>query len=123
MLRKMVVRPDVGNEHQIVRDVILVHLCADEAQRMQPLGHGCKGEAVGRGSIEERTFPGVIASQEQMLLLLVPYGKAEGAGKMIQASLHANAATRLIPGRCRPELSLLPGEAQLRRKFFAIIET
>ena len=74
-----------GDEHEIAGDVILVHLGADEAQRMQPLRHGCEGEAVRRGSIEERTFPGVIASQEQMLFLLVPHREAEGAGKMIDA--------------------------------------
>jgi hypothetical protein len=54
---------------------------------MQTLGHGGEGEAVRCGSIEERTFPGVIASQEEMLFLLVPHSEAEGAGKMVDALL------------------------------------
>ena len=44
-----------------------------------------KAKQFGRGSIEERTFSGVIASQEEMLFLLVPHREAEGAGKMIDA--------------------------------------
>src|ERR1700729_3554673 len=68
---------------EIVGDVILVHLRAHKWQAVEALGHGCESKAVGRGSVEERTFSGVIASQEEMLFLLVPDRETEGAGKMV----------------------------------------
>ena len=77
---------DVG-EHEIAGDVIFVHLRADKAQGMQTLRHGREGEVVCRGSIDEWTFPGVIASQKEMLFLLIPDSEAEGAGKMLDAFL------------------------------------
>ena len=74
----------VGQD-EIVGDVILVHLSAHKWQAVEALGHGCEGKAVGCRSVEERTFAGVIAGQEEMLFLLVPDCKAEGAGKMVNA--------------------------------------
>ena len=72
-------------QHEIAGDVILVHLRVHKWQAVEALGHGCERKAVGRGNIEERTFPDVIAGQEEMLFLLVPDREAEGAGKMVNA--------------------------------------
>ena len=87
---------------EIARDIILVHLRTHKGQAVQTLGHGCEGEAVRRGSIEERTFSGVIAGQEEMLFLLVPYSETEGAGKMVDALLAPMLPRSQQHDRCPP---------------------
>src|ERR1700722_7048498 len=90
---------------------------------MQTLWHGSEGEAVRRGGIDERTFPGVIASQEHMLFLLVPDSEAEGAGKMLDA-LFAPPLPRGQQYRAvRHGSGLLTGDAQLQPQFYTVVET
>src|ERR1700693_5084291 len=73
------------SEHEIAGDVVFVHFGANKTQGMQPLRHGSEGEVVRTGSVNEGTFSRMIASQEEMLFLLVPHSEAEGSGKMLDA--------------------------------------
>ncbi len=109
-------------EHQIPRDVLFVHVAADEAKWMQTFRHGRKREAIRRGSIDEGTFPGVIARQEEMLFLLVPDSKAEGARKMLDTSFLPTLPRGQQHRAVSHDGGLLGGETQLQPKFWTIVE-
>src|SRR5580698_3702049 len=90
---------------------------------MQAFRHGCEGKPISRSSITEGTFPGVIAGEKQMLILLVPHGKTEGTGEMVNALLLPALPGRQKQGAVRHDSQLRARETQLPPQFVTVIET
>src|ERR1700759_1927440 len=110
-------------KHQIPRDVLLIYLGADKAKWMQTLRHGREREAVLRGRINERTFPGVITRQKKMLFLLVPDCKAEGARQMLDTLFTPALPRRQQHRAVSHHGGLLAGKTQLQPKLYTVVET
>jgi hypothetical protein len=65
----------------------------------------------------------VIASQEEVLFLLVPYGEAESAGQMLDALFAPTLPCGQQHGAIGHHSYLLAGETQLQAKFYTVVET
>ncbi len=111
------------SDHEIAGNVVFVHLGSNKAQGMQPLRHGREGEVVRPVSIDERTLSRMIASQEEMLFLLVPNSEAEGSGKVLDAFFAPTLPCGQKHGTVSHGRAPMAGEAQLHPKLFPIIET